>query len=342
MKQFFKTAVFFGFQFMISGLFGQDLHFTQYEFAPIHVNPANTGGFFGTYRLSGIYRDQGASIGSAGSLYKTPLFGMDVNFGFAFRSKDWTSLAISFFQDRTGEINLGKGGFLASGAYHLAIGKGDLSIGAQFGSVSLNAKNPEKGNFYDELNSGATSSPDDAKLQSGKANYQDISGGLAFTTPISTSKHLLKFGLSSAHITQPSFSLSGGTGSYKLKMLWTAHGSLDYHLNEKVDLIPMLWLRNLDKFNETVAQCMASYLFNVEKKIRLNAGFGYRFGDALQIMAGMNYGKIKAQIGYDQTVSGLTKAEDPSGFGAIELGIMYMGNITKKPNPKPKVFCPRF
>ncbi|HRG69547.1 MAG: PorP/SprF family type IX secretion system membrane protein [Saprospiraceae bacterium] len=342
MKQNLNLAVFLVSSLICSSLFSQDLHFTQYEFAPIHVNPANTGGFFGTFRLSGIYRDQGASIGSAGSLYRTPLFGMDVNFGFAFRAKDWTSLAISFFQDRTGEINLGKGGFLASGAYHLGIGKGDLAIGAQFGGVSLNAKNPEKANFLDELDSGASSSPDDSKLQSGKANYQDISGGLVFTTPISVKKHLIKVGLSSAHITQPNFSLSGGTGSYKLKMLWSAHGSLEYHLNEKVDLTPMFWLRNLDKFNETVAQCMASYLFNVEKKVRLNAGLGYRFGDALQIMAGMNYGKIKAQIGYDKTVSGLTKAQDPSGFGAIELGIMYTGNITKKPNPKPKVFCPRF
>lgn len=26
-------------------LLAQDLHFTQYEFTPIHVNPANTGGF---------------------------------------------------------------------------------------------------------------------------------------------------------------------------------------------------------------------------------------------------------------------------------------------------------
>mgnify|MGYP003378248168 CR=1 FL=1 len=176
----------------------QDLHFTQYEFTPIHVNPANTGGFLGTYRIGGVYRDQAASISGFGSDYRTPFLAIDVNFGFAFRPKDWTSLSISFFQDRSGEINLGKGGFLASGAYHLALGKGDLSIGAQFGSVSLNVKNPEKANTFQKISTGA-SGADEMKLQQAKANYQDIAGGLAYTAPITSSKHVLKVGLSSGH-----------------------------------------------------------------------------------------------------------------------------------------------
>ncbi|MBK9723253.1 MAG: hypothetical protein IPO78_16900 [Saprospiraceae bacterium] len=94
-------------------------------------------------------------------------------------------------------------------------------------------------------------------------------------------------------------------------------GSLQYHLNEKTDLIPMVWLRNLEKANETVTQCMLSYLFNVEKKIRLNAGLGYRFLEMLCKLWSDGLWKIKAQIGYDQTVSGPTSA-DPSGYGAID------------------------
>lgn len=320
----------------------QDLHFTQYELAPVHVNPANTGGFFGTYRVGGLYRDQASAVAGFGSDYRTPFFAMEVNFGFAFRKSDWTALSISFFQDRSGEVNLGKGGFLASGAYHLKLGKGDLGIGAQFGSVSLSVKNPEKAKFADQLASGASTSPDLMKIEQAKASYQDIAGGLAYTLPLTSQKHLMKVGFSVNHLTKPKASLSGTGFGNKLDMLLSAHGSFQYHLNEKVDLTPMIWLRNLKKSNETVTQCMVSYLFNVEKKIRLNAGLGYRFGDALQVMAGVDFGSLKAQIGYDQTVSDLTTAQDPSGFGAIELGVSYIGMVTKKPNPKPKVFCPRF
>lgn len=318
----------------------QDVNFTQYELAPVFVNPANTGGFLGTFRLGGLYRDRAPTFEGS---YKTPFFAMEMNFGFAFRKKDWTSLAISFLQDKSGEISLGKGGFKASGAYHLAVAKGNLAIGIEFGSVSQSVKNPEKARFGQELGpTGVPMSQDQSKLSQGKADYQDVSAGLMYTVPVSVKKHMLKVGIAANHITQPDVSVYGAGGSNKLSMLLTASAELRYHLNEKTDLIPMLWFRNLSKVSETVPQCMVSYLFNVEKKVRLNAGLGYRFGDALQIMAGMDYGNIKAQVGYDMTTSSLASSSEVSSFGGIEIGILYIGAITKKPNPKPKVFCPRF
>ncbi len=320
----------------------QDLHFTQFEFAPVLINPGQTGGFNGTYRISGIYRDQSVSPSGFSADFKTPYVTLDVNFGFAFRKKDWTSLGISFFNDRSGDINLGTGGFLASGAYHFALGGGDIALGAQYGGISLNAKNPEKARFYDQISTGTTSSPDLMKLQQAKGSYNDLSAGLALTLPVSLKKHILKAGFSLGHLNQPSVSIQGSGAGSKLKTLLNVQSSFRYHLNEKVDLIPTVYYRSLEKNNETIGQCMASYLYDPEKKIRLNAGLGMRFGDALQILAGIEYGKIKGQIGYDQTISDLQNAKDPSGFGALEIGISYTGAIVKKPNPKPKVFCPRF
>lgn len=321
--------------------FAQDLHFTQFEFTPALINPGQTGNFNGTYRISGIYRDQSVSPSGFTADFKTPYITIDVNFGFAFRKKDWTSLGISFFDDRSGDINIGKGGFLASGAYHFALGGGDLALGAQYGSISFDTKNPEKAIFYDQLQSGSGSSQDLQKLQQGKGSFKDLSAGLVLTTPVSIKKHSLKVGFGINHLNKPTVSVLGSGGD-KLGMLLNVHSSLQYHLNEKVDLIPTVYYRSLEKNKETIGQCMVSYLFNVEKKVRLNAGLGYRFGDALQIMAGMDYGKIKAQIGYDQTLGDLKDAKDPAGFGALEIGISYTGAIVKKPNPKPKVFCPRF
>ena len=318
----------------------QDLHFTQFEFTPVLINPGQTGNFKGTYRLSGIYRDQSVSPAGVSADFKTPYITIDVNFGFAFRKKDWTSLGISFFDDRSGDINIGKGGFLASGAYHLSIGGGDLALGAQYGSISFDTKNPEKAIFYDQLQSGGTSQ-DLQKLQQGKGSYQDLSAGLALTTPMGVKKHSMKLGFSLGHLNKPTVSVLG-TGGDQLGMLLNVHGSLQYHYNEKIDFIPSVYFRSLEKNKETIGQCMVSYLYDVEKKVRLNAGLGYRFGDALQIMAGLEYGKIKGQIGYDHTLGDLKNAKDPAGFGALELGIQYTGAIVKKPNPKPKVFCPRF
>ena len=38
--------------------YGQDEHFTNFRMAPLAVNPALTGAFNGTYRLTAVYRGQ--------------------------------------------------------------------------------------------------------------------------------------------------------------------------------------------------------------------------------------------------------------------------------------------
>ncbi|MDQ3141841.1 MAG: PorP/SprF family type IX secretion system membrane protein [Bacteroidota bacterium] len=341
MNQKLFCAIFFALGLV--SLTGQDVHFTQYELSPVLINPAHTGGFNGSFRLGGLYRDQGSGVAGFGNGYSTPHFFVDATFPWAFRKQDWMGIGINFYQDRSGAIGLGKGGYIATAAYHIGLNKtvnSSLSVGAQFGSVSFNVKNQNDAIFFTQLSSGSPS-PDNSKLAT-KGSYQDISAGLIYNTDITETRHQLKIGISAGHINQPSYTIASGTGqtsANKLKMLLSAHTSFQYHLNEKLDIIPLIWFRNLEKASETSVQGMLSYLFNVEKSIRLNAGLGYRFGDALQFMVGVNYGKIKAQIGIDNTISDLSKG---SGFGAFEIGLGYVGTVVKKPNPKPKVFCPRF
>ncbi|MBK9270163.1 MAG: PorP/SprF family type IX secretion system membrane protein [Saprospiraceae bacterium] len=325
---------------MIQKLSAQDIHFTQFSFSPLHVNPAQTGGFNGSYRIGGIFRDQVAAVTGIGSEFRTIHFFIDANLTKGFRKQDWVGFGMNFLQDRSGVISLGSGGFIAAAAYHLGIGKNsDISVGAQYGAVTMNIKDKEKAIFENSIGGGQ--SPDLMKLQD-RANYRDISVGLAYTTSLGTKKHKLVTGVNVARVNNPRVSLSQGGIGNRLGSMISAHASLEYRLNDKLDLIPMIWVRNLKSNTQIAPQCMVSYLFNSEKEIRLNGGLGYRLGDALEIMAGMDIKNIRFQIGFDLTVSGQTSAQSPSGFGAVELAAIYTGNIVKKPNPKPKVFCPRF
>lgn len=331
--------------FLLIGFAGaQDIHFTQYEFSPIHVNPAQTGAFNGSYRIGGIYRDQGRTA-IKGAAYRTPMLYTDVTFPFALRKQDWTSLGLNIIDDRSGEIGLGSTKTAASAAYHFALDKMRrtvISLGAQYARATHNIKDAQDavfpGNLLPTPNSG-----DNSKLQQ-KTSYSDISAGLSLSTKLGAKKLPLSLGVSVGHLNQPRVSLFSGAGGSdsKIKPLITANAGLEYPLNEKINLKPMLWFRNIAKPSEVITQCMGSYLLNAEKAIRLNAGLGYRFGDALQLMVGMDYGKVRAQLGYDHTISSLAQGQSPSGVGAVELGIMYTGIVVKKPNPKPKVFCPRF
>ena len=342
-----KFYIFAAFVLFATYTFAQDVHFTQYEMTPGHVNPANTGGFYGSYRIGGIYRDQSLSATGGGNQYRTPHIYMDAIFPWGLRKKDWVGFGINGLQDVSGTIDLGKRAFQASAAYHLAIGKAsrsDLALGIQWGTVSFGVGSRDQAKDLVGLSTGTTS-PDVKNLQE-KTSYKDYTVGLAYTSKVTSKNHILRLGFNASHVNRPTVSVlstaggTGGSANNKLPMLFTGNAGFEYHYSEKLDIIPMLWFRSLDKPSESVIQCMTSYLFNIEKQIRLNAGLGYRIGDAAQFMVGANIGKIKAQLGYDFITSGKSAAETP--LGGAEFAISYIGVVNKKPNPKPKVFCPRF
>jgi type IX secretion system PorP/SprF family membrane protein len=326
----------------------QDLHFTQFELAPVHVNPAYTGMFQGSFRIGGLFRDQNVPGSGISEDFRTPHFYIDANFPWGLRKKDWIGFGINFFQDRSGAIDLGKGGFLATAAYHFVLGKGnksDIALGAQYGAIGYSVKSPQNAKIEDGIRSGQASQ-DQSKLNQINANYNDISIGLAFSTVVGSKSHQLRLGVNAGRVNQPSVTLvsgsGGGSAPQKLGMLLTGNAMLRYHYSEKIDLIPMLWFRSTDKVSVSSAQCMLSYLYDVEKKIRLNGGLGYRFTGDLQVMLGLDYGNVKAQLAYDQTIATRKQAQSPVGVGGFEIGVVYVGSLVKKPNPKPKVFCPRF
>lgn len=323
----------------VLALNAQDIHFSQYNFSPLHVNPANSGLFKGSYRIGGIFRDQAFAVSTAGA-YKTINFYIDATFPWKIRKNDWVGFGINFLQDRSGDIGWGSGGFIAQAAYHLSVNsRSTISLGAQYGAVNYNIKDPNKANFESTIR-GVPGMPN-STLQS-SAKYTDVSIGLNLLTSLGAAKHDFEIGLNAGRINQPSVTQLTTGGSQKLGTLLTANAGLTYHLNPKLDLRNNIWLRNLKSANEFIPQCVASYLFNVEKKIRLNAGLGYRIGDAMQLMFGADIKNLSLQLAIDQTLSGLNDVQSPTGLGGIEFGIKYIGTVTKKPSPKPKVFCPRF
>ncbi|MEP7196450.1 MAG: PorP/SprF family type IX secretion system membrane protein [Saprospiraceae bacterium] len=325
--------------FTVLASYAQDVHFTQYSFSPLHVNPANAGLFKGSYRIGGIFRDQAFSISSSGA-YKTINFYIDATFPWKIRGNDWVGFGINFIQDRSGEISWGSGGFIAQAAYHLSMNtRTTISLGGQYGNVSYNIKNANKALFESTL-IGIPGNPS-ISLQS-SAKYTDITVGANLLSSIGTAKHSFEIGLNAARINQPTLTQLSTGGGQKLATLLTANLGLVYHLNQKLDLRNNIWLRNLKSNSEFIPQSVASYLFNVEKGIRLNAGLGYRIGDALQVMLGADIKNLSLQLAIDQTLSSLKEVQSPSGLGGLELAVKYTGSVVKKPNPKPKVFCPRF
>ncbi|NNE27741.1 MAG: PorP/SprF family type IX secretion system membrane protein, partial [Saprospiraceae bacterium] len=134
---------------------GQDEHFSQFFAIPIHMNPALTGAYDGTYRMTAIYRDQWN--GALESPYKTFAAGgdtkLDLNFG-SLESDDHFGLGLFFVSDRVAEFQASTNKISGYMSYHKKFGDkipSYLGAGFKFGVIQRNI-NYDNINFQDQFN----------------------------------------------------------------------------------------------------------------------------------------------------------------------------------------------
>src|ERR1700741_4799335 len=87
------------------GLNAQDIHFSQFNEAPLLINPANTGLFNGYSRANLNYRNQWSS---AGSPFKTIAASFDAEIGLKKAKGAYLGLGGFVFQDKAGAANWSK------------------------------------------------------------------------------------------------------------------------------------------------------------------------------------------------------------------------------------------
>lgn len=316
----------------------QDIHFTLHQMTPLAFNPANTGAFHGSYRLSGLYRDQYRSITTKGA-FSTPTFSVDAPIIRGFKKTDWVGVGIFFYSDKSGEAGLTQQTFKISAAYHLALSKSGnqvLTFAYQTGSVQRFIKNTDKLRF--ETSEGVVLDQLDDKK-----GFLDHVAGLRFNSKFNKTDEWFA-GLSVGHIGNPDWSLSGS--NYKLEP--KIHGQVGFAtvMSDKMKFLPNITYQKILKSaaSTLVIQGNFDYLFNEQKNTILKGGLGYRsgagFGDAIQVMVGAQIKEIVVMLGYDFNLSPLSAASGTAG--AFEIAAQYVGRIYKRPNPDPVIFCPRF
>jgi type IX secretion system PorP/SprF family membrane protein len=327
--------------------FGQDVHFTLYQMTPLAFNPANTGGFYGSYRISGLYRDQYRSVTGNGA-YTTPTFSVDVPVIRGFKETDWVGVGVYFFSDKSGEAGLTMSTFKISAAYHWAMnkkGSNVLSIAYQTGSLQRELADRSKLKFEDQLVGNLPESAELPNVFTDKKGFLDHVGGLKFTSKLNKTDEFT-FGVAAGKFGKPDWSLLTQGGNYRVDPRAYAHIGLSTLMSDKVRFSPNVSYQKImgTAANTFVLQGMFDYLFNKEKQIVMKGGLGYRsgdgIGDAIQVMVGADIKEIRVMIGYDLNISSLSAASNSQG--GFELAAQYIGRIYKRPKPDPIIFCPRF
>lgn len=335
----YKSAILSVF-LVINGLIirAQDLHNSNYRYAPLTLNPALSGHFQGNVRLSSTYRDQGRVMMVDG--FKTITLGLDVPYAIKIKGRkyDWLGFGLNAFRDESGSVKLNTNGVTIGTAYHFTFDKkysNVLSIGIQYGSFMR--KVDENKILLESDVSAPGFGNDRNRLFDYNATFNDIDAGISF-------RHIFR--------NESSFSL--GTSIYNIKKSkskgivnenyidrrFTFYGDLyssfSPHINYQCELIAS------KSSNSTILfpQFKIFYLPNKNKKIddMLYGGIGVRVNDALVPVFGIRYKKWDVGLSYDITISSLANYNE--GSGGFEIGLVRIFNIPKRPKIDPVLICP--
>lgn len=324
---------------LITGnVFGQDLHFSQFQMTPLQLDPSQAGKFGGDQRAIINYRDQWRGVSNP---YKT--------FGASFDSrltsnKNFLGGGVSLYNDRAGDIDMGLLSLNLSLAYHVRVSqKGYFSGGLNAGFLqrSIDPSKLEFDNQYDGTGHNASYSSNEY-ISNSTFMQPDFSAGISYSYGTTNRKirsnngydgQKVNIGLAVQHLSNSKFSFLGDK---------TQHQAFRYlmHFNTSFGVQNSLLAVQPSGF---VAYQQGAFEFTVGSYFRytlkeksrytgrsggsaFSFGTHIRTGDALILSTLIEVGSLALGFSYDINVSKLQIASNSKG--GFEVSIRFIN-----PNP---------
>ena len=313
------------------GLKAQDIHFTQWMFSPLNLNPGETGRFDGDYRIIGNFRSQWAAIME--KQYKTFGFSYDRNFK-VYNQK--VSAGITFANDRSSIGDLTQNKLQVSGGYNKQIKKTSLSFGVQLGLLHKGIDptaysypvqwDADKGEFSNAIGIG------NGEVFSQTNDYMfDLNFGLGLGRKFGD-KIYTELGLSWFHVNTPEESFLGDDNNLPLRHVYNL--KLNYKFSDKIVIAPNALYMYQIKGQDLVLGALVKMEVQ-DKKTKIDqvfAGINYRDGfnrnyDAINLIIGAKRQEWQVGISYDINVSDLSSVTHYRG--AFELSIIYIAKSSE-------------
>jgi len=314
------------------------VHFSQYYFSPLTLNPANTGNYDGDYRFFANYRSQWREIGES---YDTYSAGGDFNF---FPQSIHCSGGFVFVNDRSGgNLNVTK--VLPSFAVHHSFWGFNFHGGIQPGFV-IKTIDFYNNTFPNQMN-WATGQFDNT-LPNMESNVSQRFSFLDLNAGIGVSKRFGKIephlGYSWFHLNQPkeSFLLNNDNripirqmANILLRLYATKNFIIEGHSMYGFTSEVSDWVSGVNL--EIILKQNLLYKNSIFFGAMWRSGFE-RNPDAGILTTGFHYEKYTFGFSYDITLSKLKTSVDMKG--AFEIAIIY--KAFNNHLPKREVNCDRF
>jgi type IX secretion system PorP/SprF family membrane protein len=326
----------------------QDTHYSQYNYAPLELNPALAGVNNCDYRLVLNARTQWSAVGGFSNAYNTFGAGADFAVGKVTKFNSFAGIGVSVMTDEAGAVSYNNTRGAVSFAYHFMLdrrGNASLSAGIQVAVNyrGLNASNATYGIQYNEAIDGYDPSKPGETLARTNMVYIDAGLGLLYTQFLKKHRDNIYLGFAVNHVNEPNISwqtpgvFNNSSSDDKLYAKVTLHGGGSFEVGNKVWLMPNFMFLFQGPSQE--------YNFGSLVKIKLGNNMSTTFFyvgaqfraplDAVILQTRIDYKGLTIGFSYDINVSKLVPASQT--IGAPELAIMYQGCLRKKPHP---FLCP--
>jgi type IX secretion system PorP/SprF family membrane protein len=304
-------SLFFILLFIPCMLFAQDIHFSQWMHNPLFLSPALSGDFDGDYRINAQQRGQWGSVSVP---FSTTSLGGDM-------SLKKIGFGAQLLLDNAGTSNLRNTQFNLSLATELMGWRGGLQIGFAQRSIDYSQLVFPDGN---------------ETFPSESVSFLDVGVGITRQFNAAYDK-IMKTGFSVFHLNKPNRSFVEDDD-----LLMPRHQfftQMNWAISEHWNLHPSVMFMQQNTHRSFFIGSKAQYDISdvYQKNIQLEFGTFYRWGDAVNILLGVQLENTHLAFGYDWNVSDLIPASNALGAWEFSLTYIIHQSIPKRPGYK---VCP--
>ncbi len=314
----------------------QDVHFSQFDNAPLYTNSGQTGMFAGDCRFVGNYRSQWAAVPVP---YTSFAAAVDTRL---FRNRlpnDVLGAGLTIIQDKAGDAQLSTSSINLSLAFSKKLAKnlfifGGANAGAAQRRLKTDALRFDDQYQADQFNPNS-SSADLANLQNTAFRYVELGFGFGMRWQRSR-RTWFNLGIAMQHLNHPAQSFLNTNAQLAARAVLYAAASV--RLGYQWDFCPSVQAQTQFPHQSLTFGSLFRYHLNQQlgRETAVFGGCYYRNKDAVIPIIGLNYQTWQFGLSYDVNVSNFQVATHRNG--AIELSLIYiLSKVPKLPTTK---ICP--
>jgi len=326
----------------VIGVNAQDVHFSQFNNAPMIINPALTGAFNAEHRIIANYRSQWGSIAKP---YTTYAVSYDCGL-FKTSNSGFLGLGLQVFADQAGDLRMGVMQANLSIAYHVKAGENHFLTAGIQGGYSQRSINEDAMRWDSQYDPFATDSynstlPSNETMVFDNFGLADFSAGALWTfknnaTNMSSNDQIKgNLGIALFHVNQPKKTFSDLLEK-KMYMKYAVHTNIQFGIpGTNMAIVPSASMYVQGPAREILAGSLfrfrlqeSSKYTNFMSETALSVGAHYRFGDAIVATCQFEITNWLLGVSYDINTSKLASAS--KSMGGLEIAVRYMAPINKK------------